>query len=116
MISEINKDAKNRIYTDTSIKTYLQFGLLPIKTKKGSFMRFYYDLAYARTGQPIPPFDVKIFKQKYYEANLELFHQFSRPKSLVLKINAAKAKAKALAKTKSAPKPKVVKDTTKTGK
>jgi len=98
MSSEINKDLRNRIYTDTTVKTYLQFGFVPVKTPKGSFMRFYYGLAYAHDGEAIRPFDFKVFKEKYYEVNLDLFHKFARPQGLVIakktppKTSAAKPK------------------------
>ena len=91
--SEINKGVRNRITIDTSVKTYLQFGFLPIKTPKGSFMRFYYVLEYAHQGEAIRPFNFNIFKGKYYEASLDLFHQFAKPKSLVAELAKSKPKA-----------------------
>jgi len=93
MTSEINKGIRNRIYTDTSVKTYLQFGLLPVKTPKGSFMRFYYVLEYGHEGEALRPFNFNIFQGKYYEAALELFHQFAKPKSLVAELAKSKSGA-----------------------
>jgi len=82
MSMEINKDIRNSKYTDTTVKIYLQFGFKPIKNKKGKFMRFNYGLAYARTGQPVPHFDFNVFTSRFFETDLELFHRFSRPKSV----------------------------------
>jgi len=96
MSSEINKDIRNRVYTDTSVKTYLQFGFLPVKTPKGSFMRFYYGLEYAHEGEPISPFNFNTLKEKYYEVNLDLFHKFARPQGLVFSSKASVIKPKAL--------------------
>jgi hypothetical protein len=94
MTMEINKDLRNRKYTDTAVKTYLQFGMKPVKTKNGKMMRFYYGLAYARTGQPVSPFDFAVFHHRYYETDLELFHRFSRPKALdnLQQVNKKKSK------------------------
>jgi len=82
MSGEINKDLRNRKYTDTAVKSYLQFGFRPYQNKAGKHMRFYYGLAYARTGSTVPPFDMSVFKQRFYETDLELFHKFCRPKGL----------------------------------
>jgi hypothetical protein len=82
MAMEINKDVRNRKFTDTSVKVYLQFGMKPVQNKKGKFMRFYYGLAYARTGEHVSDFDFDIFSKRFYQTDLELFHRFSRPKSL----------------------------------
>jgi hypothetical protein len=85
MSLEINKDLRNRKYTDTAVKIYLQFGMKPVQNKKGKFMRFYYGLEYARAGEPVTPFDFNVFRSRYYEASLDLFHKFSRPKSIPYK-------------------------------
>jgi hypothetical protein len=82
MSSEINKDLRNKKYTDTAVKIYLQFGMMPVQNKTGRYMRFNYRLAYARTGQTIPPFDFDNLKHRFYETDLDLFHKFSRPSSL----------------------------------
>jgi len=79
---EINKDLKYRRFTDTSVKTYLQFGLNPYQNAHGRYMRFFYQLAYAKVGKPVPPFDFKIFNERFYETDMILFDQFCKPRSL----------------------------------
>ncbi len=105
MSSEINKDIRNSIYTDTSVKTFLHFGFMPVKTPKGNMMRFNYTLAYAHVGEAIPPFDFKDFNEKYYQVSLDLFHKFARPEALMAAIKQQKAKL-AQPKPKATAKPK----------
>ena len=104
MSSEINKDIRNREYIDTTVKTYLQFGFIPVATPKGSYMRFNYGLAYAHEGEAIRPFNFNDFDLKYYQVSLDLFHKFARPSSLTAAMKQQATKKTAPAKSK--PKPK----------
>ncbi len=73
---DINLNLQTRHLYDTTVYTYYQFALKPVKTANGSFMRFLTGIGYAK-GDALPPeADYSLFDRQYYQTSLDYFKRF----------------------------------------
>lgn len=76
---DINTNIRTRHLYDTTIHTYFQLGVKPVKDKRGRFMRFNFSLAYAKNGNEPSEADYNLFTYQYYEMAFDRFKAFARP-------------------------------------
>ncbi|RYD74932.1 MAG: hypothetical protein EOP53_17390 [Sphingobacteriales bacterium] len=80
LMARIGKDINNNLLTrhlyDTTVHTYFQFALKPVKTQSGTFMRFFTGINYAK-GDALPPeADYTLFATQYYQTSYDFFKRF----------------------------------------
>ena len=80
LLTRIGKDININLLTrhlyDTTVHTYYQFTLKPVKTKSGTYMRFYTGIGYSK-GDALPPeADYSILAQQYYQTSYDYFKRF----------------------------------------
>lgn len=76
---DINSNIRTRHLYDTTVHTYFQLGVKPVKDKRGRFMRFNFSLAYAKNGIEPTEADYAQFNYQYYEVPIDRFKAFARP-------------------------------------
>lgn len=73
---DININLRTRHLYDTTVHTFYQFALKPVKTKTGTYMRFLPGIGYAK-GDALPPeADYSLFSRQYYQTSLDYFKRF----------------------------------------
>jgi hypothetical protein len=76
---DINTNIRTRHLYDTTVYTYFQLAVKPVKDKRGKFMRFNFLLTYAKSGMEPAEADYSVFNSQYYEVPFERFKAFARP-------------------------------------
>jgi hypothetical protein len=76
---DINLNIRTRHLYDTTVYTYFQFGVKPVKDKRGKFIRFNFSLAYAKAGTEPMEADYGLFESQYYEVPFDRFKAFAKP-------------------------------------
>ncbi|MGZ5280917.1 MAG: hypothetical protein ACXWEY_01445, partial [Bacteroidia bacterium] len=73
---DININLLTRHLYDTTVHTFFQFALKPVKTKTGTYMRFLPGIGYAK-GDALPPeADYSLFSRQYYQTSMDYFKRF----------------------------------------
>jgi hypothetical protein len=80
LMKRIGQDINNNLITrhlyDTTVHTFFQFALKPVKTKSGTYMRFFTGINYAK-GDALPPeADYSFFASQYYQTSYDFFKRF----------------------------------------
>jgi hypothetical protein len=77
---DINTNLRTRHLYDTTVFTYFQFVVNPVKDKRGTFARFNLSLAYENSGTEPAEADYSVFESQYYEVPMAKFKTFAKPK------------------------------------
>jgi hypothetical protein len=76
---DININIQTRHLYDTTVLTYFQFVVKPVKDKRGRFIRFNMALTYEKNGTDPEKGDYDLFGSQYYEVPFDKFKAFARP-------------------------------------
>jgi hypothetical protein len=76
---DINVNIRTRHLYDTTVHTYFQLAVKPVKDKRGKFIRFNLALGYAPSGEEPEEADYEQFASQYYELPIDRFKAFARP-------------------------------------